>query len=70
MRNKAECETEERKRKTKALRNLINEKKAELARYCQGCYFLSIRYTKEYDSLRKVVGEQKTLIEKLSNNQA
>ena len=31
-RNKVECETEERKRKSKALHNLISEKKAELAR--------------------------------------
>ena len=32
QRNKVECETEERKRKSKALHNLISEKKAELAR--------------------------------------
>lgn len=58
IRNKVENEGEYRKQKVSELTNLINEKKTELE-----------KYTIEYDSLQRVELEQKTLIQKLSNNE-
>ena len=58
IRNKVENEGEYRKQKVSELTNLISEKKTELE-----------KYTIEYDSLQRVELEQKTLIQKLSNNE-
>ena len=54
-----ESESENRKIQHNELRSVIDEKHAELE-----------RLRVEYDSLVKVEQEQKTLIEKLSNNEA
>ena len=59
QRNKMESESENRKIQHNELRSVIDEKHAELE-----------RLRVEYDSLVKVEQEQKTLIEKLSNNEA
>ena len=56
---KMESESENRKILHNELRSVIDEKHAELE-----------RLRVEYDSLVKVEQEQKTLIEKLSNNEA
>lgn len=57
-RNRIEGEADARKKKKQELQTLINEKKMELE-----------RLNAQYDSLTKVEVEQKTLIEKLSNNE-
>ena len=58
LRNLVESEKDVRKRKKKEVETLIVEKRAELE-----------RYQKQYDSILKVQGEQRLLIEKLSNNE-
>ncbi|KRX07369.1 hypothetical protein PPERSA_06984 [Pseudocohnilembus persalinus] len=57
-RNKVETEAENRKKKMLELNNYLNEKKTELE-----------RYKVEYQSLQKVVEDQKKLIDKLSNSE-
>mmetsp|Transcript_113526 Transcript_113526/g.315831 ORF Transcript_113526/g.315831 Transcript_113526/m.315831 type:complete len:131 (-) Transcript_113526:94-486(-) len=59
VRNLCESEAENRERRRKEIRALVAEKKANLD-----------RLAKQYDSLTKVEAEQRTLIEKLSNNEA
>uniref|UniRef100_A0A7S1NAM5 Intraflagellar transport protein 20 homolog n=1 Tax=Eutreptiella gymnastica TaxID=73025 RepID=A0A7S1NAM5_9EUGL len=55
MRNKVEGEAEARKRKARDLQQAIKEKQIELDRYIA-----------EYNSILKLEGEQKQLIDKLS----
>jgi thymidylate kinase len=56
---RVESEKEVRRRKAAELQSLINEKKALLERLQQ-----------QYESLKKVDQEQKTIIERLNNNEA
>uniref|UniRef100_A0A7S1CRI3 Intraflagellar transport protein 20 n=1 Tax=Bicosoecida sp. CB-2014 TaxID=1486930 RepID=A0A7S1CRI3_9STRA len=58
-RNLSEAEPETRERRKKQIRALIAEKRAALD-----------RLQRQYESLEKVEGEQRALIEKLSNNEA
>lgn len=57
QRNKAEMETETRRRQQQQIRALISSKEQELE-----------RLTNYYTSLEKVEREQKSLIERLGNN--
>ena len=59
QRNKVESEQENRVRQKRLLTALLAEKEAELQ-----------RYDAQYESLRKVDQDQRTMIEKLSNNEA
>lgn len=58
-RNKIEGEEDNRRKREQELKTLINEKK-----------LLFERLSFEYESLQKVESEQKTTIEKLSNNES
>ena len=59
QRNRVESEQENRVRQKRLLMALLAEKEAELQ-----------RYDAQYESLRKVDQDQRTMIEKLSNNEA
>jgi len=58
-RNKIEGEEDNRRKREQELKTLINEKRLMLD-----------RLTYEYDSLNKVMNEQKITLEKLSNNES
>ena len=58
-RNKIEGEEDNRRKKEQEIKTLINEKRLLLE-----------RLTFEFDSLQKVESEQKSTIEKLSNNES
>lgn len=58
-RNKIEGEEDNRRKREQELKTLINEKRLLLE-----------RLTFEFESLQKVEGEQKSTIEKLSNNES
>jgi len=58
-RNKIEGEEDNRRKREQELKTLINEKRLMLD-----------RLTYEYDSLNKVMNDQKITLEKLSNNES
>jgi intraflagellar transport protein 20 len=58
-RNKIEGEEDNRRKREQELKTLINEKRLMLD-----------RLTFEYDSLQKVLNDQKITLEKLSNNES